>query len=564
MTLRASLVTAVVGAALATSFGCKSNLAERMQKAGDEREKDAAAKAKGLVEEWEKGLASSFPAASAPRASKEDPAMIGWRRAGKDEEFAKRAEAMITEFGDTKAGELLKEGRLLFDASFRFWVGTELAYLKEGAGAAPDPSAPTAKKDEIPRRRTPIMEYAGILRQFLQKHPESPFAPVAAFDLFFLPIAHFYKAPDYFGVGRITSFTPYYQILWDFPRKELEEYEYYRDRLMKEKVPGFGEKLPFEFRDLAVQKPWLEKLAVSIGEAKKTLAGSPLAATLDRFDADVKAAAAKIVIPEEYPVLAGTRSTIAASPYTVLVVGPKGVSFETDKPGGDEERESKELLPANAKLDYAPAKLEDGLKKALSDLAMRQTDRQYLEDLDLHAAGTVPVSILEPISRGLIAREATWFDLVARRREDGTLRLKRIPLILPEKQAESRAYTTPLGKWSCTFVGNTSDPNSDAKIPPEKAVAAVFDDGKQAAPMLLGETTGEAPAAVKHDANALGGLLTFVYDREGPVVLGFHESVNQAQMHEVFNAVAYKECTATPECKGKMVLRPDLLLMVCR
>ena len=52
-------------------------------------------------------------------------------------------------------------------------------------------------------------------------------------------------------------------------------------------------------------------------------------------------------------------------------------------------------------------------------------------------------------------------------------------------------------------------------------------------------------------------------DRPGPVVLAFKSTMTNQQMHNVINAVGYKACER-PDCKGKMILRQDLIFAMCR
>ncbi|MFT7621966.1 MAG: hypothetical protein ACI9WU_001131, partial [Myxococcota bacterium] len=341
-----------------------------------------------------------------------------------------------------------------------------------------------------------------------------------------------------------------WQVMFELPRTRdadgPESYQPYRDRLCKTKL-GTACDVPYEHRDIAVRRLYMERVITAVADFRKQYEGRGFEPILEYFTADLEKEKNAAVIPEEYPVLASTKSPVWTSPYTVLNIGPKGAVIESDNPDDRNKRTTEELLPArtdwnlNAETGNA---LGDKLGESLVAMRDAGAGADYTTQVYVHADKSVPVRVFKYLTRAYGPANMKLIDFVARRRFDGTRRLRRVPANTMDAEAIwPVAVPHPGGVWGCTPVASLADSN----VIPDMIQHYVF--ASKAGIVAGAAGKSELKVALDGDLAALGKWVT---DTDKPTMIAVHGDLTNEQMHKVLSAVAFR-------CADKACEKPDLV-----
>ena len=421
------LVAGLLAVSVLSIVGCQdggSGASSKLEQAKKARENAAAAETQKLVDAYIATLTTAIPEDLTAKVGAEHPISI-WRKSALDGRLIKLARTRVRELSDTANVTKLQDALLLFEAVSDYWLGKEVKgpeVKKEWEEGYEESKKVAAKEGE--RERIPLPKY---MKQLEQLAGTGPYALIGDFELLLPHILHAYKFRTYRGVTQMTSFSPYWQVLYDFNRlrdaEGPEQYQPYRDRLCKERLDGKCS-VPYESRDIVLKQIYFGKLLERIAEFRKKYPESGLGVLLDRAEKHIAKERELSVVPEEYPVLPNTKAHVWASPYTVLKVGPKGAELSTDDPDDKDKRRIKKLAeaPDSWDLDAAQAEaLSTAFQTEIQSLRNDGATVDYTTQVYLHFDKSIPLTVLATIASTFDAAGIKLIDFVGRRRFDGTL-----------------------------------------------------------------------------------------------------------------------------------------------
>ncbi len=549
---------------LVSVAGCgkKGGLGDKVAKANEERKETANKEIDAVVDRYLKHLLDILPPAGTKPVPGQPPLMLKWRKqAAAKEDLAALCRERATELKDAGAEDVFQDCALLFDAIDNYWLGREVKgpakkqEWEEGYQA----SLKVAAKEGA-REMVPLNQHVKNMKE-LGREEGAPWRIVADFELLLPHLMQVYQFRSYKGVIQATSFSRVWQVMFDLPRTRdamgPESYQPYRDRLCKTKL-GDRCKVPYESRDIAVRRAYLEAVIEAVASFRKKYealealhkkyADRGFGPILEYFTADLENEKNAAVVPEEYPVLPSTRSPVWSSPYTVLVIGPKGATLETDDPADKNKRKVFEILEARDSwaLDEETATtLVDKVVDRIVGLREEGAGPDYTTQVYYHFDKDVPARLFGTMSRAYQGAGLKLVDFVARRRFDGTLRVRRVPGNIMDEEVRTAILAThpKKGAWGCLPVASLADSN----LIPDMIQHYVFasKDG------VVGGAKGksEVSAALDGDLSAIGKWVT---DTDKPTLIAVHGDLTNDDMHKVLSAVSFR-------CKDEACEKPDLV-----
>lgn len=538
-------------------FACgKSDLKDQVKKKADERAAAAESVVGEAVKKYVDGLVGTLPSADVKPSKDVKWPLRTWKKeAVANAKMAEYCAAKADELSDTPAAVAFTDGKLLFEAVHHHWVGRELIETKKKDAQFED--SPDKGPKSLGRERSELPEFVANMKQ-LGRGDDSPWRVVADFELLMPHLLKVNEFRMYRGVIQDTSFSPVWQIMFEFARTRddegPEQFGPYRNRLCKEKL-GEACNVNYEYRDVAVRKIYLEKVDAAVKAFRVQHPDSGLEPVLDYFGRDLADELSRAVIPEEYPVLSSTRRGIWTSVDTFLIVGPKGAILESDDPKDQHKRLSVKLMDPRDSwdLDTETAQgLVDSLAKGITDMRDNGAQVRATTVIYYHFDRSVPAKLIGQLTQAYKPAGLKAAHFVARRRYDGQNALRRVPAqSIHEEALRAVTLTTPLGVMKCMPVGSLND----SDVVPEGITHYVAAKGGK---VVAGKSATAAVSA------PLGGdlepLSKFVNDEERPTIIAIDAAMTNEQMHEVLSAIAFN-------CGDEACERPNLvsglLLSVC-
>lgn len=558
-TLILAVPIALAVAALAPGCKADSKVDDRFAEKGAERDEVGKAAIKSLMDKYVETLVSTLPPAAVKPVEGKPSPMLEWRRNAAKFDMKALAEQKAAELGDTEAATILRDGALVFGAVGDFWLGRSLQgpALKQEWEEGYQESQRVAARQGA-REVIPLPAHVAAMKE-LGSRPE--WQPVADFEILLPHLIQLYQYRTYPLFAQGTSFSRVWQVMFDLPRKREadgpESYQPYRDRLCKDKL-GDACKVPYEHRDVMVRRAYVERVIAQVEAFRKAHPDVGLEPVLQRFAADLARELREAILPEEYPVLPDTLAWTWSSPYTVLAVGPKGITLETDNPEDRHERLTKELM--GARVDWAldeetATALVDKLVAEIRELADAGAGPDYTTQLLYHFDKSVPVQLLATLSRALKPAGVKLVDFVGRRRADDSLRIRRVPGTAVDEEARVPIdLAGPAGEaWKCLPVASLGDGN----IIPSMAKHWVLATGAQ----VRAGTAGKVAASAD-----LGGdltpLVSWLKETDKITLVGVKGTLTTQQLHSIIGRLAYRCPDLGSECEGAQLV-DKLLLAIC-
>jgi hypothetical protein len=540
------------------TLGCAGEgggASSKLKEAAKEREQAANAEVKNLTAAYVASLTKDFPTEWKAEVGVEHPMSV-WRKKAITGGLKKLALARAKELSDTPNAKVLRDAVLVFEAVSDYWLGKEVkgpAVKKEWEEGYEESKKVAAKEGE--RELIPLPRYIQNLEQLASA---GPYVMIGDFEQLLPHVLHSYKYSTYRGATRNTSFSLYWQVMYDFYRLRddtgPEQYQPYRDRLCKEKLNGKCA-VPYESRDIVLKKIYFDKLLGQIAQFRKKYPESGLESLLTQFEAHVTKERDSAVVPEEYPVMPNTIAPVWASPYTVLTLGPNGAELSTDDPDDKDKRRKKVLMETPeswALTDSQASALATAFSDEIKSLRADGATVDYTTQVYLHFDKSIPLTVLATVASAFSDAGTKLVDFVGRRRFDETLQLRRVPGAVLDSEAGAAFNVEAHGtKWGCTPLASLAETN----VVPDIAQHEIFVNA-------AGFTAGpkgkvDVKASWKDDLNAISD---WVEKTDKPTLIGVHTELNYEQLHKVLNAVAVR-CETADCVKPRLVNK--LLLALC-
>ncbi len=339
----------------------------------------------------------------------------------------------------------------------------------------------------------------------------TPFGDEARFDRVFLHAFRFFQLERLPPDTRILSAFPFWQLAFDFPSIPRESFSGYVTRICRSKVlRDRCSSVPHELRPAAINKPYLEW---SKSQATDYLAKGPVDPfkdVMDRYVASLDTALEEQPDLTEDPVLPATFSARAASRGLTLMASEKiGVMLHTTKV----EESFEGRIPASL------AEIAATTIQQLKDTPGNQIDfERVVVEVPAIVSGEGFRRVIQSFPRDIVRQ----FDLVGRRRADGSLRRTGVLVRTPAPdEGETTSYTfKDQEKVRCDYVGVAGRPPIGRKAPGSYLVmdkarirAAKLSRDEETRELSAGEytldvSTSEA-AAVQEWADKNPGIVRF-------------------------------------------------------
>lgn len=526
-------------------LGCGRNkdLESKHKKAKDERAEKAKGEVGTLISEYAAGLNENLPPPDAKGQLRKDHPMKTWRLAAAERNLAAKADKRAQLLKATPSAEDLRDAGLLFAAIKKYWLGKEVErrHVKKVYEEGHEESKKLAAKEGA-RDKLTLDEYVKMLRGLGAK---PPLDEVAEFEELLPHIIHSYQYRLYPGDSKKTFFSQYWQALYALPRlKEkneldqtvLEQYAPYRDRLCKLKLAGKCD-VPYEWRDVAARGAFMETLIARLDAFDKKHPDSELKPLTARFRLHLQGEVEKSRVPEEYPDLPTTVSLISASADTMLIAGPKGLTMEADEPGSAEGARRivtliKEGDPMDLLDEETVKSLQDTFKSEMRKLADDGGLPRHTTEVYIHFDRTVKLKVLDQISSTFGPLGILVVDFVARRRSDGSRRLRGLKADVVGEAART-PLKVPVGgaAWTCRPLASIS------AIP------------KVAEGYLMADATTITGIVKKGNAVKVSQPMSSKLEKVGEwargqkrIIVGLKEDLTYGQLHKVMNLMVPADC----------------------